>query len=118
MLDALFGDEMPPPISSCHAGKRPRSIRASNNNETGRVSKRELQESKAAQRASSIDEELRQQRIRDFGIGAFSSVSTTDGAAKVDVSTTDSAETINAGTTEGDPIVDPAGSGKSDPPAC
>uniref|UniRef100_M1DD00 Integrase core domain containing protein n=1 Tax=Solanum tuberosum TaxID=4113 RepID=M1DD00_SOLTU len=37
VLDALFGDEMPPPASSRHAGKLPRSICASDNTKAGRT---------------------------------------------------------------------------------
>uniref|UniRef100_M1DSK9 Integrase core domain containing protein n=1 Tax=Solanum tuberosum TaxID=4113 RepID=M1DSK9_SOLTU len=74
LLDALFGDEMPPPYSSCHAGKRPHSGKTSDVTE----------------------------RAGEVGVGASSSVSTT----------------VDVGTTEDEPIVDPAGSGKPDPPAC
>uniref|UniRef100_M1DIH2 Integrase core domain containing protein n=1 Tax=Solanum tuberosum TaxID=4113 RepID=M1DIH2_SOLTU len=41
MLDALFGDEIRPPSSSRHAGKYPRSSRAIDDTEAGRVIKRE-----------------------------------------------------------------------------
>uniref|UniRef100_M1D9N3 Integrase core domain containing protein n=1 Tax=Solanum tuberosum TaxID=4113 RepID=M1D9N3_SOLTU len=115
--DALFEDEMPPPASSRNAGKLPHSSRAYDDTEVGRVSKRERQETEAAQRASIIDEELWQQRIREVGVGASSSVSTTDGAVRINVSTTEVAETVDAGTTEGDPIVNPAGSMNPDPSA-
>ncbi|KAK4713471.1 hypothetical protein R3W88_019378 [Solanum pinnatisectum] len=40
-LDALFRDEMQSPTSSHHVGKHPRSSRASDDTEAGRVSKRE-----------------------------------------------------------------------------
>uniref|UniRef100_M1DJ94 Integrase core domain containing protein n=1 Tax=Solanum tuberosum TaxID=4113 RepID=M1DJ94_SOLTU len=77
------------------------------------------------------DEQLRQQRARELVTEASSSmpvsevlptvaidVSTTDGAVRVADSTTDDAVLVDAGTTEGDPSVDLAGSGKSDPPTC
>uniref|UniRef100_M1AA20 Transposase n=1 Tax=Solanum tuberosum TaxID=4113 RepID=M1AA20_SOLTU len=76
-----------------------------------------FEKTKAARRASIIDEELRQQRIREIGVGASSSVSTTDGVVRVDVNTIEGVET-DAGTTEGDPIFNPAGFGKTDPPTC
>uniref|UniRef100_M1DL59 Integrase core domain containing protein n=1 Tax=Solanum tuberosum TaxID=4113 RepID=M1DL59_SOLTU len=72
----------------------------------------------AAQRAFIMDEELRQQRAREIGVGASRRVGTTDGVARVDVSITEGAAMVDAGTTDGNPIVDLAGSGKSDPPAC
>uniref|UniRef100_M1DIZ9 Integrase core domain containing protein n=1 Tax=Solanum tuberosum TaxID=4113 RepID=M1DIZ9_SOLTU len=106
VLDALFGDEMTPPTSSRHAGKLPRSSRAFDNTEVGRSSKRESQETKAARRASIIDEELRQQRIIVIGVGASSTVSTTNGAVRVQVSTTEGAKVVDMGTTKGDPSVD------------
>uniref|UniRef100_M1DEZ4 Integrase core domain containing protein n=1 Tax=Solanum tuberosum TaxID=4113 RepID=M1DEZ4_SOLTU len=43
MFDALFKDEIQPPTSSHHAGKHPRSSRASNDTEVGRACKRERQ---------------------------------------------------------------------------
>uniref|UniRef100_M1DYY6 Integrase core domain containing protein n=1 Tax=Solanum tuberosum TaxID=4113 RepID=M1DYY6_SOLTU len=60
VLDALFGDEMPPHSSSRHHGMRPRSSRASDDTKAGRASKRERQETEAVPRASIIYEELRQ----------------------------------------------------------
>uniref|UniRef100_M1DDR3 Integrase core domain containing protein n=1 Tax=Solanum tuberosum TaxID=4113 RepID=M1DDR3_SOLTU len=63
MFDALIGDEIPPPSSSRLDGKHPHSSLASDDIEDGRTRKRERQETEAAQKASIIDEELRQQRI-------------------------------------------------------
>ena len=45
-------------------------------------------------------------------------VSTTDGAVRLIESTTKSAMIADVGTTEGATTTVPAGSGKSDPPAC
>uniref|UniRef100_M1DH42 Integrase core domain containing protein n=1 Tax=Solanum tuberosum TaxID=4113 RepID=M1DH42_SOLTU len=118
VLDALFGEEIPSPVSFCHARNNPRSSQTFDGTEAGKSRKREHQELEAARRASIIDEELRHQRAREIGVGAFSSMSTTDGAARVDVSTTKGAETVDAGTTEGDPIVDLASFGKPNSPAC
>uniref|UniRef100_M1DWJ2 Uncharacterized protein n=1 Tax=Solanum tuberosum TaxID=4113 RepID=M1DWJ2_SOLTU len=86
---------------------------------------------KEARRASIVAEELRQQRVRERVVGASTSapvaevqpvvkdvVSTTDGAKKLLESTTEGAMIANVGTSEGAPTVGPAGSGKSDPPAC
>uniref|UniRef100_M1DT13 Integrase core domain containing protein n=1 Tax=Solanum tuberosum TaxID=4113 RepID=M1DT13_SOLTU len=71
-----------------------------------RLRKRECQQTEEAQRASILDKELRQQRVREAGVRPSGSVSTTEGPASVDVVATDDV-----------PSVDPAGSGKPDPPA-
>uniref|UniRef100_M1DG93 Uncharacterized protein n=1 Tax=Solanum tuberosum TaxID=4113 RepID=M1DG93_SOLTU len=100
----------------------------SDTTEDARAKKRELQQNEQARKASILDEESRQQRVREGALGASSSISTTEAmtAMRDDVSTTDGAvrvidsTTENAvleGTTEGGPSVDPAGSGKLDPPA-
>uniref|UniRef100_M1DIP9 Integrase core domain containing protein n=1 Tax=Solanum tuberosum TaxID=4113 RepID=M1DIP9_SOLTU len=71
-----------------------------------------------ARKASIVDEETRQQRAREIGVGTSNSVSTTDGAVRVDISTTEGAEMVDTDTNDADPIVDPPGSGKPDPPTC
>uniref|UniRef100_M1E0X8 Integrase core domain containing protein n=1 Tax=Solanum tuberosum TaxID=4113 RepID=M1E0X8_SOLTU len=118
VLDALLGDDMPPPSSSHRAGKSPRSSRDSEDTLAERARKRERQQFEEARKAFIVDEETRQQRAREVGVGASSSVSTTDGAVRVVDITTEGVVTVDAGTTEGDPSVDLSGSGKSDPPAC
>ncbi|KAK4707335.1 hypothetical protein R3W88_033109 [Solanum pinnatisectum] len=95
----------------------PRSGHTSDDIEAQRLRKRECQQTKVAWRASIVDEELRQQQAREIGVGPSSTVSTTEGAKKVDVSSTESAGIVDGSTTEGVPNVDPVGSGKPDPPA-
>ncbi|KAK4737437.1 hypothetical protein R3W88_001134 [Solanum pinnatisectum] len=127
MMSALFGDNMLPPDSSPIAGKRPCSGCTSDDVKAPRLRKRERQQTKVAQRASIIDEELRHQRANEVGVGTSARVSTTDGAKRVDVSTTDGVVRVDESTTEivgivdgsandGIPSVDPVGSGKPNPP--
>uniref|UniRef100_M1DYK1 Integrase core domain containing protein n=1 Tax=Solanum tuberosum TaxID=4113 RepID=M1DYK1_SOLTU len=129
VLDALFRDEILPPASSHHAGKCPRYSRASDDTEARRVGKKERQQTEAAQKASIVDEELHQQQAREIGVGASSSMSTTDGVVRVDMSTTDGAvrvdvsttegvEMVDVATTDGDPCVDLSGFEKPDPLIC
>uniref|UniRef100_M1DYJ7 Integrase core domain containing protein n=1 Tax=Solanum tuberosum TaxID=4113 RepID=M1DYJ7_SOLTU len=94
--------------------------------------KRKLnRQGKEARRASIVDEELRQQRVRERVAGASNSapvvevqpvlrdiVSTTDGAVRSIESTTEGTMIADVGTTEGAPTIVLAGSGKPDPPAC
>jgi len=79
---------MPLPDSSHAARKRPRSSRTSDVTQSVRVRKREQLLTEVAMRASIVDEEMRQQRAREVGVGASSSMSTTNGALTVDDSTT------------------------------
>uniref|UniRef100_M1DAQ1 Integrase core domain containing protein n=1 Tax=Solanum tuberosum TaxID=4113 RepID=M1DAQ1_SOLTU len=107
-------------------GKRHRSSRIEE-----KTQKRQCRQEKEARKALILDEEVRQQRVRESIAGASSSapvvevssvvrdvVSTTDGTVKVTESTTEGAMMDDVGTTEGDPSMVPAGSGKPDPPAC
>ncbi|KAK4729550.1 hypothetical protein R3W88_022538 [Solanum pinnatisectum] len=103
--------------SSYAIRKCPCSGRTSNDIEVERLRMRERLQTKVAWRASIVDEELRQQQAREIGVGPSSSVSTTEGAEKVDVSTTERAGIVDGSTTEGVPNVDPVGFGKPDPPA-
>ncbi|KAK4731498.1 hypothetical protein R3W88_024486 [Solanum pinnatisectum] len=104
--DALLKDEVLLPVYSCHAGKRPSSSRISDDTEAGRTRKREHQNSQAARMAFIVDQGTCQQRVREVGVGASSSMSTIDGVARVDVHTTDGAVIVGDSTTEGDVIVD------------
>uniref|UniRef100_M1DDE5 Integrase core domain containing protein n=1 Tax=Solanum tuberosum TaxID=4113 RepID=M1DDE5_SOLTU len=110
-FDTLFGDDMPPTSSSHHVGKYPHSSRSSEDTEAERDCKRERQKFQEVRRATIVYEEICQQRAREVGVGASSSVSTTDGAVRVVDNNTDGAVTVDAGTTEGDLSVDLAGSG-------
>uniref|UniRef100_M1DMD2 Integrase core domain containing protein n=1 Tax=Solanum tuberosum TaxID=4113 RepID=M1DMD2_SOLTU len=96
-----------------------------------RAKKRERQQNEQARRASILDEELRQQRVREGTLGASSSIPTTeamttvrddvstiDGVVRVIDSTTESAVLEDVSTTEGGPSIDPVDSGKPDSPAC
>uniref|UniRef100_M1DTK3 Integrase core domain containing protein n=1 Tax=Solanum tuberosum TaxID=4113 RepID=M1DTK3_SOLTU len=118
VLDALFGDDIPPPSSSHHAGKLPHSSWASEDNEAKRAHKRECQQVEEARRASIVDEETHQQRAREVVLGSSSSVRTTNGTVRVADSTIDCAVTVDAGTTEGDPTVDLASSEKPNSLIC
>ena len=128
VLDALFSgtaEEGPAPTHAkvkCHHSHR---------TEEEKAHKRQHRQEKEARRASIVDEELRQQRVRERAAGASSSapvaevqpvlrdvVSTFDGAERLLESTTEGARISEAGTTEGAPTAVPAGSGKSDSPAC
>uniref|UniRef100_M1DI66 Integrase core domain containing protein n=1 Tax=Solanum tuberosum TaxID=4113 RepID=M1DI66_SOLTU len=117
VMSALYGDDMLPPDSSHAIGKRPRSGRTSDDTEAEGVRNRERQQTEVAWRASIVDEEIRQQRDREIGLGPCSGVSTTDGEVRVDESTTESAGIVNRSATDAVPSVDPVGSGKSNPPA-
>uniref|UniRef100_M1DCL0 Integrase core domain containing protein n=1 Tax=Solanum tuberosum TaxID=4113 RepID=M1DCL0_SOLTU len=127
VLDALFSgttEERPAPT---HAkGKRHRS----HCTEEEKAHKRQHRQEKEARKASIVDEELHQQRVRERVAGALSSVpvaevqpvvrdvvSTTDGAVRLMESTTESAMIADVGTTEGTTTTVPTGSGKPDPSA-
>uniref|UniRef100_M1BQZ7 Integrase core domain containing protein n=1 Tax=Solanum tuberosum TaxID=4113 RepID=M1BQZ7_SOLTU len=95
VLAVFFGDTVPPPYSSRAAGKHPRSDRT---------------------------------LMIEVGVGPSSGVSTTEcavrvdvrtieGAMRVDESTTESVGIVDGRATDGVPSVDPAGSGKPNPPA-
>uniref|UniRef100_M1DU02 Integrase core domain containing protein n=1 Tax=Solanum tuberosum TaxID=4113 RepID=M1DU02_SOLTU len=125
VLDALFSGTAEDGLAPTHAkGKRHRSHRT----EEEKSQKRQRRQKKEARRASLLDEELRQQRVRERVAGASSSapvvvvqpilrdvMSTTDGAVRVIESTTDGAMIADVGTTEGAPTIVPVGSGKPDP---
>uniref|UniRef100_M1CXV0 Integrase core domain containing protein n=1 Tax=Solanum tuberosum TaxID=4113 RepID=M1CXV0_SOLTU len=128
VLDALFSgttEEGPEPTHT--KDKRHRS----SHTEEEKAQKRQRRQEKEARKASILDEELRQQRVRESIAGASSSaqvvevppvvrdvVSTIDGAVRVTESTTEGAMMVDVSTTEGDPSMVPASSGKPDPPAC
>uniref|UniRef100_M1DXF6 Integrase core domain containing protein n=1 Tax=Solanum tuberosum TaxID=4113 RepID=M1DXF6_SOLTU len=128
VLDALFSGTAKEGPAPTHAkGKRHRSYRT----EEGKAHKRQCQQKKEARRASIVDKELRQQRVRERIAGASSSapvaevqpvlrdvVSTSDGAERLLESTTEGAMIANVGTSEGAPTMGPAGSGKPNPPSC
>uniref|UniRef100_M1DG08 Integrase core domain containing protein n=1 Tax=Solanum tuberosum TaxID=4113 RepID=M1DG08_SOLTU len=98
-------EERPAPT---HAkGKRHCSHRTEEEN----AHKRQRRQEKEARRDSIVDEELRQQRVRERVAGASSSVPVAE-------STTESAMIADVGTTEGVTTTVPAGSGKPDPPTC
>uniref|UniRef100_M1DXG6 Integrase core domain containing protein n=1 Tax=Solanum tuberosum TaxID=4113 RepID=M1DXG6_SOLTU len=56
VMNALFGDGMPPPDSTRATRKRPHSGRASDDTEAERLRKKELQQTEVARRASIVDE--------------------------------------------------------------
>uniref|UniRef100_M1DW94 Integrase core domain containing protein n=1 Tax=Solanum tuberosum TaxID=4113 RepID=M1DW94_SOLTU len=128
VLDALFSgttEEEPEPTHT--KGKRHRSSRTEEEN----AQKRQRRQEKASRKASILDEELRQRRVRESVAGSSSSapvvevppvvrdvVSITDGAVRVIESTTEGVMMDDVGTTEGNPTIVPAGSGKPDPPVC
>uniref|UniRef100_M1DJ26 Integrase core domain containing protein n=1 Tax=Solanum tuberosum TaxID=4113 RepID=M1DJ26_SOLTU len=125
--DALFSGTAEEEFAPTHTkGKRHRSSRT----EEEKAHKRHRRQEKEARKASILDEELRQRRVRESNAGASSSapvvevllvvrdvVSTTAGVVRVIESTTEGAMMDDVGTTEGDPTIVPAGSGKPDPPA-
>uniref|UniRef100_M1DPY4 Integrase core domain containing protein n=1 Tax=Solanum tuberosum TaxID=4113 RepID=M1DPY4_SOLTU len=117
VMIALFSDDMPPPDSSQAAGKRPRSGRTSDDAEAHILNKKERQQLEETTRASLLKEEIRQQRAREIGVGPSNGVSTTEGAVRVDVSTIESVGLVVRSATDGIPSVDPAGSGKPNPPS-
>uniref|UniRef100_M1DMT7 Integrase core domain containing protein n=1 Tax=Solanum tuberosum TaxID=4113 RepID=M1DMT7_SOLTU len=128
VLDALFSGTAEEGLAPTHAkGKRHRSHRT----EEEKAQKRQCRQKKEARRASLLDEELRQQRVRERVAGASSSapvvevqpilrdvVSTIDGAVRVIESTTEGDMIADVGTTEGAPTIVPASSGKPDPSSC
>uniref|UniRef100_M1DPB7 Integrase core domain containing protein n=1 Tax=Solanum tuberosum TaxID=4113 RepID=M1DPB7_SOLTU len=128
VLDALFSGTIEEESVPTHTkGKRHHSSRT----EEEKAQKRQRRQEKEARKASILDEELRQRRVRESIAGASSSapvvevppvvgdvVSTTDGAVRVIESTTEGAMMDDVGTTEGDPTIVQAGSGKPDPPTC
>uniref|UniRef100_M1DZ10 Integrase core domain containing protein n=1 Tax=Solanum tuberosum TaxID=4113 RepID=M1DZ10_SOLTU len=128
MLDALFsGTTEEGPVRTHAKGKRHRSHRT----EEEKAHKRQRRQEKEARRASIVDEELRQRRVRERVAGASSSapvaeiqpvlrdvVSTTDGAVRLIESTTESDMIADVGTTEGATTTVPAGSGRPDLPGC
>uniref|UniRef100_M1DP22 Integrase core domain containing protein n=1 Tax=Solanum tuberosum TaxID=4113 RepID=M1DP22_SOLTU len=108
-------------------GKRHRSSRT----EEEKAQKRQRRQEKKTRKASILDEELCQWRVRESVAGASSFapvvevppfvrdiLSTTDGAVRVTKSTIEGAMIDDVGITEGDPSMVPTGSGKSDPPVC
>uniref|UniRef100_M1DK53 Integrase core domain containing protein n=1 Tax=Solanum tuberosum TaxID=4113 RepID=M1DK53_SOLTU len=101
VISSLFGNEVPPSDSSRDTGKRPRSDRASDDDEAHKIRKKERQQTEVAQWASIVDKEHRQQRAQDVGIGPSSGVSTTDGALRVDDSTIEGGEMVDRSATNG-----------------
>uniref|UniRef100_M1DYJ6 Integrase core domain containing protein n=1 Tax=Solanum tuberosum TaxID=4113 RepID=M1DYJ6_SOLTU len=128
VLDSLFSGTAEESSAPTHVkGKRHGSHRT----EEEKAHKRQRRQEKEARRASIVDEELRQQRVRERVAGASSSVpvaevqplvrdvvNTTDGAVRLMESTTESAMIADVGTTEGATTTVTAGSKKPDPPAC
>ena len=117
VLDALFSGTAEEGPAPTHAkGKRHRSHRT----EEDKAHKRQHRKEREAMRASIVDEELRQQRVRERVAGALSSATVVEihPVLRDVVSTTDGAARVIESTTEGAPTIVPAGSGKPDPPAC
>uniref|UniRef100_M1DRZ0 Integrase core domain containing protein n=1 Tax=Solanum tuberosum TaxID=4113 RepID=M1DRZ0_SOLTU len=106
VMTTLFGHAMPPPDSSCVVGKRHCSDHTYDADEARRLKKKERKQFEVAQMDSILNEERRQQRVREVYVGP-SGIS----------STTDDAPIVGEGTTDGVPSVDPTSSGKLDPPA-
>uniref|UniRef100_M1DJI0 Integrase core domain containing protein n=1 Tax=Solanum tuberosum TaxID=4113 RepID=M1DJI0_SOLTU len=116
VLDALFSGTVEEGLEPTHAkGKRHRS----NRTEEEKVKKRQRRQEKEARKDSILEEQLRQQRVRESVVGASSSAPVVEvpPVMRDVVSTTDGAMMDDVGTTEGDPTIAPAGSGKPDPPA-
>uniref|UniRef100_M1DKX4 Integrase core domain containing protein n=1 Tax=Solanum tuberosum TaxID=4113 RepID=M1DKX4_SOLTU len=67
--------------------------------EDARAKKQERQQNKQARRASIVDEELHQQRVRESTLGASISRPTTESTVRDDVSTTDGAWDLGNRTT-------------------
>uniref|UniRef100_M1DS39 Integrase core domain containing protein n=1 Tax=Solanum tuberosum TaxID=4113 RepID=M1DS39_SOLTU len=114
--DALFSGTAEEGLEPTHAkGKRHCSTRT----EEEKVQKRQHRQEKEARKASILDEQLRQQRVRESVAGASSSAPVVEvpPVVKDVVSTIDGAMMDDVGTTEGDPTLAPAGSGKPNPPA-
>jgi len=79
VLDALFsGDAEEQPKPTHARGKRHRSRHSSEAIEDERAKKREYKQEKQAKKASILDEQLRQERVRESIIGASSSMPVTD----------------------------------------
>uniref|UniRef100_M1DSQ1 Integrase core domain containing protein n=1 Tax=Solanum tuberosum TaxID=4113 RepID=M1DSQ1_SOLTU len=128
VLDVLFSGTAEEEFAPTHTkGKRHRSSRT----EEEKAQKRQRRQENEVRKASILDEELRQRRVRESIAGASSYapvvevppvvrdvVSTTAGAVRVIESTIEGAMMEDVGTTEGDPTIVPACSGKPDPPAC
>uniref|UniRef100_M1DUV3 Integrase core domain containing protein n=1 Tax=Solanum tuberosum TaxID=4113 RepID=M1DUV3_SOLTU len=103
-------------LEPTHAkGKRHRS----NRTEEEKAQKRQRRQEKEDKKASILDEQLRQHRVRESVVRASSSapVVKVPPVVRDIVSTTDGAMMDDVGTTEGDPTIAPAGSGKPDSPA-
>uniref|UniRef100_M1DK22 Integrase core domain containing protein n=1 Tax=Solanum tuberosum TaxID=4113 RepID=M1DK22_SOLTU len=116
VLDALFSgiaEEEPEPTHT--KGKRHRSSRTKEEN----AQNIQRSQEKAARKASILDEELHQRRVRESVAGASSSSPFIEVPPIVRdvVSTTEGAMMDDVGTIEGDPTIVLAGSGKPDPPA-
>uniref|UniRef100_M1DAT3 Integrase core domain containing protein n=1 Tax=Solanum tuberosum TaxID=4113 RepID=M1DAT3_SOLTU len=105
VMTALFGEGMPSPDSSRAAGKHHRSNHTSDADEAHRLQKKKHQQVAVAQKESILDKKRRQQQARGIGVGPSGSLRTTVGATLV-----------GEGATDGVPSVDPAGSGKPNPP--
>ena len=125
VLDALFSGTIEEESVPTHTkGKRHHSSRT----EEEKAQKRQRRQEKEARKASILDEELRQRRVRESIAGASSFapivkvppvvrgvVSTTDGAVRMTESTTEGAMMDDVGTTEGAPTVGPAVQGNRTP---
>uniref|UniRef100_M1DPE1 Integrase core domain containing protein n=1 Tax=Solanum tuberosum TaxID=4113 RepID=M1DPE1_SOLTU len=116
VLDALFSGTAEEGLEPTHAkGKRHRS----NRTEEEKMQKRQRRQEKEARKASILDEQLCQQRVRESVAGTSSSAPVVEVLPVIRdvVSTTDGSMMDDVGTTEGDPTIAPACSGKPDPPA-
>uniref|UniRef100_M1DCU9 Integrase core domain containing protein n=1 Tax=Solanum tuberosum TaxID=4113 RepID=M1DCU9_SOLTU len=116
VLDALFSGTAEEGLEPTHAkGKRHRSNRI----EEEKAQKRQRRQEKEARKTLILDEQLRQQRVRESIAGASSSAPVVEVPPVVRdvVRTTDGAMMDDVGTTYGVPTIVPAGSGKSNPPA-
>lgn len=114
-ISTLFSYFMPPP-ESLNAGKECSfSWCTSNKVDAHRLNKYERQQTYVDQKASIVDEELRQQWAREVDVGPFARVITTYDAERVDKRTTNSAGIIYGSSIDVFPSVDRAGPRKKDP---
>uniref|UniRef100_M1DRD1 Integrase core domain containing protein n=1 Tax=Solanum tuberosum TaxID=4113 RepID=M1DRD1_SOLTU len=115
VLDVLFSRTVEEGLEHTHVkGKRHRSSFTKEE----KYQKRQRRQDKEARKASILDEELRQRRVRECVAGASSSAPVVEVPPVVRdvVSTIDGAMMDDVGTTEGDPTIVPAGSEIPDPP--
>uniref|UniRef100_M1DWA6 Uncharacterized protein n=1 Tax=Solanum tuberosum TaxID=4113 RepID=M1DWA6_SOLTU len=100
VVTAPQSDEGPTPIGSLASSESASGSDSSFNGNTALSS-----ESIVARRASIVDEEMRQHRSNEIGVGPSSGMSTSDGAIRVDESTTEGTEMVDESATKGVPSV-------------